>query len=796
MMRLIPLTLCLAALILAGLIGAGGPSAAAPSPASPAGVQQAGPDPATITVTTERLVTGLSRPVAIANAGDGSGRLFVIEKNEGRVRIIKNGQLLPRAFLDIKNKIDANGNEKGLLGIAFHPDYKTNGIFYVNYTAPKDTGASGDNVTKITRFKVSANNPDIADESSETLIIDYDQPYQNHNGGHLLFGPDGYLYIGTGDGGDGGDPQNRAQNRFLLLGKMLRIAVDPAEPDGGYTVPPTNPYASSVEPGTGFRPEIWAYGLRNPWRYSFDSATGDLYIGDVGQNAQEEIDFQPAASKGGENYGWRIMEGDTCHNPRNNCDRSGLTLPIFTYSRNDGVSVTGGEVYRGEASPEVHGAYFFADYGSGHIWASSRNAEGAWRTAKVGAAPRGQVSTFGVDENGEIYMAYDSRGEIHRLIARVGAPTPATPTPTSTITFDPGTRTPTPSATNPPPSRTPTSGTPVEPPPSRTPPSTSGTPVEPPPSRTPTSGTPVEPSPTLPPSGLIKPGATFVEQPGTYTFTEGPAVDARGDIYFSDVRQSRIHKWTWSSGAIALHRENTGGSNGLYLDAQGRIVVCESTGQRIVRDDLVGGVTVLTDRFNGQPYNAPNDLWIAPDGGVYFSDPAYGLQPGSLPQDGEHVYLIPPDGSAVRRVTTDLSRPNGLIGTEDGRTLYIADPGQNRIMRYAVGADGSLTGATVFVPNRGADGMTMDERGNVYLANQQSIWVYAPDGRMIEQIPVPEAPTNLTFGGKDFTTLFVTARTSVFTLEMAVRGGHVPAVVPAPAWVIRLPALFKEFLRP
>lgn len=718
---------------------------------------QAGPDPAGIRITTERVVGGLQRPVAIANAGDGSGRLFVVEKNLGRVRVVRDGQLAARPFLDIRTKVNAGGNEKGLLGIAFHPDYATNGFFYVNYTAAAPTPRPGlDGVTIVERYRVSASDPDAADPASAKTIITYEQPFSNHNGGHLAFGPDGYLYVGAGDGGSGGDPGNRAQNPRELLGKMLRIDVDGGDP---YAVPPSNPFVGDAR----YRPEIWALGLRNPWRYAFDRATGDLYIGDVGQGALEEIDFQPAASPGGENYGWRIMEGDRCYNA-GTCDRTGLTLPVATYGRSQGVSVTGGEVYRGTRYPDLVGLYLYADYGSGNVWGLSRDAEGRWRNAIVASVGTG-TTTFGHDEAGELYLALDNAGEIRR-IASLGGGDTATLTPTMRPTDVP-------TATDVP------------------------TPVEPTPTAqatdTPTGGaspTPT-PTPTLPPSGLVRPGAELVKLAGTFTFTEGPAADARGDVYFSDVRQSRIHKWTWSSGQIALHRAETGGSNGLYVDSRGRLVVCESTGQRIVRDDLAGNVTVLVDRFNGQPFNAPNDLWVDPRDGVYFSDPAYGLPAGSLPQDGEHVYYIPPDGGETVRVTRDLGRPNGIIGTRDGATLYVADPGRAQILRYRTLPDGTLSDRTIFVPDRGADGMTMDERGNVYLANQ-GVWIYAPDGRLLDRLAVPEAPTNLTFGGPAFRTLFITARTSVFTLEMAVRGAHAPDL-PGGPWHNYLPLLHKVF---
>lgn len=739
---LVPLATVLAAVGLAWT-GAGRPTSAAPA--------QGGPDPAGIRIATEIVVGGLQRPVTIAHAGDGSGRLFVVEKNLGRVRIIRDGQLVARPFLDLRTKINANGNEKGFLGIAFHPDYATNGFFYVNYTAAAPTPRPGlDGVTIVERYTVSAADPDVADPASAKLIITYEQPFSNHNGGHLAFGPDGYLYIGAGDGGSGGDPGNRAQNRQELLGKMLRIDVDGGDP---YAVPPTNPFVGDARS----RPEIWALGLRNPWRYAFDRATGDLYIGDVGQGTLEEIDFQPAGSQGGENYGWRIMEGDRCYNA-GTCDRAGLTLPVATYGRSQGVSVTGGEVYRGARHPDLVGLYLYADYGSGNVWGLSRDGEGRWRNAIVGNVGTG-TTTFGHDEAGELYLALDNAGEIRR-IASLGAGDTATLTPTARPTDPP---------------------TPVEPTPTAQPTATPTGSVSP----TPT------PTATLPPSGLVAPGATPARLDQTFTFTEGPAADARGDVYFSDVRQSQIHKWTWADGRIALHRADTGGSNGLYFDSGGRLVVCESTGQRIVRDDLAGNVAVLVDRFNGQPFNAPNDLWVDPRDGVYFSDPAYGLPAGSLPQDGEHVYYIPPGGGPTVRVTTDLGRPNGIIGTRDGTLLYVADPGRAQILRYRPQRDGTLADRAIFVPDRGADGMTMDERGNVYLANQ-GVWIYAPDGTLLDRIAVPEAPTNLTFGGPAFRTLFITARTSVFTLEMTVRGAHAPGPANGP-WRNFLPLLQKVF---
>lgn len=717
-------------------------------PAARPAAAQAGPDPATIRVSAERVVMGLQRPVGIANAGDGSGRIFVIEK-VGRVRILRDGRLEPRAFLDITDRVQSGSNEQGLLGIAFHPDYAENGRFFVNYTTSRPISGLGNGDTVVARFQVTAD-PDRADPDSGDFVIGYDQPFSNHNGGHLAFGPDGTLYIGSGDGGSGGDPQNRAQNKLELLGKMLRIDVDNGDP---YAVPDDNPFVGQRDAA----PEIWAIGLRNPWRYSFDAATGDLYIGDVGQGAIEEINFQPAASTGGENYGWRIMEGDQCFNPRSNCDQSGLTLPVATYSHALGLSVTGGEVYRGTRYPNLVGAYFYADYQSGRVWALSRDGAGAWRYAEVGNFGQG-VTSFGLDEAGEIYVALD-RGEIRHL-----------------VDDNAGAVSPTPSATTIGASPTPT-GTAVEPTPTEQATAT----------RTPTDE-PVPPSPSPTQSPLVQPGATVQRLATGYAFTEGPAADATGRVYFSDVQNSRIHLWSPASGAITLHRENTGRSNGLYFDPRGRLVTCEMANQRLTRDDLAGTVSVAVDAYDGKPFNAPNDLWVDARGGVYFSDPAYGLPPGSLPQDGEHVYYLPADGRPVMRVTTDLVRPNGLIGTPDGETLYITDAGDGRTWRYRVQADGTLGEKTPFVAY-GGDGMSLDVQGNVYLATDK-VRVFSPAGAEIASFDIPERPSNMTFAGADRRTLFITARTSVYTLAMAVRG--------APSWNtiahprVLLPALLRD----
>lgn len=340
---------------------------------------------------------GLVRPDYVTHAGDV--RLFVVEQ-PGRIRIIENGQLLDQPFLDIVEKVSTSGNERGLLSAAFHPDYAANGQLFVNYTRQPD-GA-----TVIERYTVSRDDPDRADDQSGQVILTIAQPEANHNGGQLQFGPDGYLYIGMGDGGGAGDRHGQignGQDLDALLGKILRLDVSSQET---YAVPPDNPFGN----------EIWSYGWRNPWRFSFDRATRDLYIADVGQNAYEEVNFQPAASKGGENYGWRIMEGNHCFDPRQGCDQSGLVLPIAEYSHAEGgCSVTGGYVYRGSKYPALQGAYFFGDYCTGYIWSLQRDGD-QWQMTKR-LEPGVRISSFGEDMNGELYVV-DHSGAVYQLIAR------------------------------------------------------------------------------------------------------------------------------------------------------------------------------------------------------------------------------------------------------------------------------------------------------------------------------------------------------------------------------------------
>ena len=351
-------------------------------------------------------VSGFSQPLSIAHAGDGSGRLFVAEQG-GRIRIVKNGAILSTPFLDISSRISAGG-ERGLLGLAFPPDYPSKRYFYVNYT---DTAGN----TVIARFRVSAD-PNVADPASEQVVLRINQPYPNHNGGQLAFSPrDGYLYIGMGDGGSGGDPENRAQNSSELLGKVLRIDTETGSP-ATYNVPATNPFVSR----TGFRPEIWSLGLRNPWRFSFDRQTADLYVADVGQGAWEEVNFQSSASAGGENYGWRIMEGTHCFNPSTGCNTSGLTIPVAEYSHSLGCSVTGGYVYRGRLYPRMHGLYIYGDYCSGRIWGLRREGS-AWQNTLLLDTTH-NISTFGEDEAGNLYLANIGNGTIYTLIDATPAP--------------------------------------------------------------------------------------------------------------------------------------------------------------------------------------------------------------------------------------------------------------------------------------------------------------------------------------------------------------------------------------
>jgi glucose/arabinose dehydrogenase len=355
---------------------------------------------------------GFAQPVHVTHAGDGSGRIFVVEQ-AGRIRIIDKGLVLPVPFLDLASLNPPRlvaGGEQGLLSVVFPPGPGPKNHFYVNYTgipvAPALVAP-----TVIARYSVSPGDPNAADPASEVVVLTIPQPFTNHNGGQLAFGPDGYLYIGMGDGGSGGDPLNNGQTHGTLLGKLLRIDVESGVQP--YRVPLDNPFRLTA----GYLPEIWALGLRNPWRFSFDRGTGDLYIGDVGQSAVEEIDVQPAGSPGGQNYGWNIMEGDRCYPPGTvGCIRTGLALPVFVYDHALGCSVTGGHVYRGSAFPSLQGVYLFGDYCSGRIWGIRKNGAG-WDNALLATSTTLTISTFGEDESGNVYVVNYANGDLLKILS-------------------------------------------------------------------------------------------------------------------------------------------------------------------------------------------------------------------------------------------------------------------------------------------------------------------------------------------------------------------------------------------
>lgn len=371
----------------------------------------------------------LNSPVHLTHAGDGSGRLFIVEQG-GQIKILENGSLRSTPFLDIRSNVLAPGdpgagNEEGLLSVAFPPGYAAKDYFYVYYT-------KNDSNNVVSRFHLLDANR--ADPDSEEPILQLSHPVNhNHNGGQIAFGPDGYLYVGTGDGGGGGDPNNNAQNPGVLLGKLLRIDTEFGPPANTaapyvyyfpiiqtsgtatpptYRIPPDNPFVGQA----GYRPEIWALGLRNPWRFSHDRQTGALYIGDVGQGNWEEIDYQPpiAQGGGGENYGWRIMEALHCYPPGANCNTAGLTLPIQEYANtnNPCASVTGGYVYRGTDYPGLQGIYVYTDYCMGQIWGLAREG-GVWENHRFDPTETG-ITSFGEDQDGELY-AVDRNEGIYRI---------------------------------------------------------------------------------------------------------------------------------------------------------------------------------------------------------------------------------------------------------------------------------------------------------------------------------------------------------------------------------------------
>jgi glucose/arabinose dehydrogenase len=360
----------------------------------------------TPTIAVTQFATGFTQPVGLEHCGDS--RMFIVQQ-AGLIKILNaNGTTNSAAFLDISSLVTqpSGQSEQGLLGLAFHPDYATNGYFYVNYTRVSD-GA-----TRVSRFSVNPNDPNDALENSEFNIITIAQPYSNHNGGQIRFGPDGYLYIGMGDGGSADDPQGNGQSRTVLLGKMLRLDVDNGSP---YSIPATNPYATHLT----YKKEIWAYGIRNPWRFNFDRCTGDLWIGDVGQDFYEEIDFQPASSIGGENYGWRCREGlhecSTCNT--SGCATTGFAEPVYEYEHTNanGCSLTGGYVYRGGIYGGLYGWYLFTDFCSGRIWGTYPNGSGGWTTIILLESINNQYGSFGEDYLGELYLLGRGNGNIYKI---------------------------------------------------------------------------------------------------------------------------------------------------------------------------------------------------------------------------------------------------------------------------------------------------------------------------------------------------------------------------------------------
>ena len=355
-----------------------------------------------ISISVDPFVTGLTQPVYLTNAGDGSDRLFIVEQ-PGTIRIVRNGAVLTTPFLDIRSRVTAGG-ERGLLSVAFHPQYRDNGRFFVNYTASRPNLK-----TIIAEYQVSSN-PDNA-QTVERVILSIDQPFDNHNGGQLQFGPDGYLYIGMGDGGSGGDPQGNGQNLNVLLGKILRIDIDSSQP---YAIPAQNPFLNRDG-----RDEIYAVGLRNPWRFAFDRLTGRLFAGDVGQSTREEIDLIVR----GEDYGWNRFEASLCFNPPSGCESSAASFqfPIAEYGRSEGASITGGYVYRGRAFPELDGTYIFGDFISGRIWVLQETQFGSWNRTQL-LDTSFNISSFGEDESGEIYVV-NYAGSVGRL--RLNNPKPS-----------------------------------------------------------------------------------------------------------------------------------------------------------------------------------------------------------------------------------------------------------------------------------------------------------------------------------------------------------------------------------
>src|SRR5437879_3010670 len=387
-------------------VGPASPAVGSPSsgPASSAGPSTSTLDLDHLAVGFDQVVSGLKNPLAIVNAGDGSGRLFVAQQG-GQIRIVRGGNLVDRPFLDIADRI-TTGGERGLLGVAFHPGFPADPRVFVDYT-----DVNGD--TRVSSFRVDPASPDRVDPSTEQRLLFVKQPFPNHNGGALVFGPDGFLYISLGDGGSGGDPQGNGQSLTTLLGKILRIDVDRTSGDQRYAIPSGNPYADGSD---GRKPEIWLWGLRNPWRMSFDRLNGDLWIGDVGQDRWEEIDVQRAGTPGGTNFGWNRMEASHCYLPPSDCRLPGLTLPVTEYGHDQGCTVIGGDVDRGTAQPLLVGAYVFADYCSGRVWAIDPGVDGP-RSPTLVATTNHAFTAFGKDQAGELYAVDITAGSLLRLTA-------------------------------------------------------------------------------------------------------------------------------------------------------------------------------------------------------------------------------------------------------------------------------------------------------------------------------------------------------------------------------------------
>jgi glucose/arabinose dehydrogenase len=356
------------------------------------------PPPSSVTLTP--VVSGLASPVDLQTTDDTTGRFFVVEQ-AGRIRILQNGALLSTPFLDIRTRVNFSG-EMGLLGVAFHPTFAQNQRFYVNYVRML---GSGQIQSVIAEYQVSAADANQADPATERILLTVNQPFTNHKGGQLAFGPDKFLYIGLGDGGSGGDPFGNGQNLQTLLGKMLRIDVDHTTSALPYAIPPDNPFATG-----GGLPEIWAYGLRNPFRFSFDTPTGKLFVGDVGQNLYEEVDI---LEKGG-NYGWNVMEGLHCYNPATGCDMTGLMLPIVEYNHSEGIAIIGGYVYHGNAMPGLAGSYIFGDFGAGKIWRLTQDNSGTWQRVLLLSSGL-NISSFGHDSTGELYLVNYGGGAILKI---------------------------------------------------------------------------------------------------------------------------------------------------------------------------------------------------------------------------------------------------------------------------------------------------------------------------------------------------------------------------------------------